>query len=106
MGRYIIKLKRGDRAWYLEWSSIVDAPVTYGMSLEEFKSYYEHEHGRLEAGHNLESRLQRVEAKGTSSFMHDNAEDVMCANRTGDHEARLTVDEIIDKYCINRPQRG
>lgn len=41
MPRYIIKIK--DK--YFEWSTIVDAPVTNGMSLTEFRSYYQSEYG-------------------------------------------------------------
>lgn len=39
MGRAIIKLNDGKRDWYLEWSTVVDAPVTYGMSLKGLKAH-------------------------------------------------------------------
>ena len=63
--RYIIKLStpRGDR--YLEWSTIVDAPVTYGMPLDEFTAYYRDQYG-AEGMRALPERMARVEAKGTS----------------------------------------
>jgi hypothetical protein len=40
MGRFICKFEDKDDVYYLEWSTVVDAPVTFGMSLEEFKEYY------------------------------------------------------------------
>lgn len=40
MPRYIVKLERDDREWLLVWSTVVDAPVTRGMSREEFAEWY------------------------------------------------------------------
>jgi hypothetical protein len=33
--RFLIKLNAGDRDWYLVWSTVVDAPVSRGMSFTE-----------------------------------------------------------------------
>ena len=35
---FIIKLERGDEAWYLEWSNVSDSPCSYGMSLEDLRA--------------------------------------------------------------------
>lgn len=56
MGRYILKIKDH----YLEWSTVVDAPVTFGMLLPEFKEYYRDEYGR-DGYRELKHRLERVE---------------------------------------------
>jgi hypothetical protein len=40
MPTYICKFQDGEKAYYLEWSTIVDAPITTGMSLQEFKQHY------------------------------------------------------------------
>lgn len=96
MARYIIKIK--DK--YLEWSTVVDAPVTICATLDDFKEYYIAEHGKASIGE-LAYRLARVEAKGTSSHIHGSLEDCIVGNRAGDNEETLTLDEIYEKYCKN-----
>lgn len=100
MSRYIIKI----RGYYLEWSTIVDAPITYGMTLEELKEYI-----RLEYGRNgllqLPARLDRVEEYGTSCFDGRSVKSVIHDNRAGWNEETLTLDEIYEKYCIREEKR-
>ena len=98
MGRNIIKLPCDGADYYLEWSSVVDAPVTDGMLLEEFEAYYccRYGHSSMDG---LVERLARVNETGTSDMV--SREDVttwLVVNRAGDNERRLTVDEIVDKY--------
>ena len=78
---------------YFEWSTIVDAPVTYGLSLKEFKTYYRKEYGR-EGMRNLDARLKRVEIHGTSSLEGD-VDDVIAINRAGPDECELTRKGLI-----------
>lgn len=97
MGRYIIKIK--DQ--YLEWSTVVDAPVTYGMSLTEFEEFTKEEygqHGLME----LPKRLERVERKGTSSMMDSSLESLVSYNRAGENSTCITLDEIYERYCVKR----
>lgn len=101
MPRYIVKLSDKNNDYYLEWSSVVDAPVTYGMSLTEFKKYYNKEYGR-NGMKNLGERLQRVKSNGTSCELGDNINDFISTNRAGDREKRLSKKEIINKYCIQK----
>ena len=84
--RYIIKLStpRGDR--YLEWSTIVDAPVTYGMPLDEFTAYYRDQYG-AEGMRALPERMARVEAKGTSDRISRDVADTVCCGA-------MTLDEL------------
>lgn len=103
MGTYIIKL--ADH--YLEWSSVVDAPVTNGMTLDEYKEFYRDEYGRA----NFESvmsdgfaaRMKRVEERGTSAFDDKTVEDTIWLNRAGPKEKPLHKEEIIEFY-IRRKQ--
>lgn len=37
---YIIKFDTPDGPRYLDYSTICDAPITYGMTLDEYKKYY------------------------------------------------------------------
>lgn len=100
MAKFILKFERGDAAWYLEWSTIVDAPVTYGMTLDEFRKYYLEEYGR-DGMRGLDARLERVEATGTSCQMGvETAETAIICNMLGDDGEALTYDEIVDRYCV------
>lgn len=101
MGRSIIKIvdKKTNTPYYAIWSSIVDAPVTNGMNLEEFHKYYQEKYGN--AGmEQLADRLQRVEKNGTSSHIDDNVEQEIAFNRAGPGECCLTYDEIVRFYCL------
>lgn len=99
MPQFIVKLERGAAAWYLEWSAIVDAPVTKGMSLVEFREHIQQEYGRrgVEA---LDERLDRVEVSGTSLMTPESARDAVLYNRAGPDETELTYDQIVDRYCL------
>lgn len=103
MGRYILKLDTPDGPRYLEWSTVVDAPVTYGMPLDEFKRYYRKAY-RCATDSNLTHRLERVEQCGTSSVHHENARDVVAHNRAGKNETRLTYEQIVEFYCVRRAE--
>jgi hypothetical protein len=97
MGRTIIKIKD----YYLEYSSIVDAPITFGMTRKEFEQYYRDEYGRN--GHlDFESRMRRVDKTGTSSYRELSPEDVIMCNRAGPNECELTIDEIFIAYCLRK----
>lgn len=98
MPRFIVKLSEEDKNWYLEWSTVVDAPITYGMSLEKFKEFYIGEYGRSSMDE-LEKRLARVEESGTSCRMDDSVDDTISFNRAGKKETKLTKQQIIDHYC-------
>jgi hypothetical protein len=97
MGRFIVKMERDDKVRYMEWSTIVDAPVTYLMPLEEFKAYYQEEHGRRSVEFDFEDRMKRVEAKGVSSHVSTYA-GLWEYNRAGDDETQLTEEQTWVKY--------
>jgi hypothetical protein len=101
MPRYIVKIPHEGQDYYLDWSTIVDAPVTYGLSLDEFKEYYRGEYGRSSLME-LDERLARVNEKGTSSVFHKNLEDLICCNRAGANEAKITLPEIIQRYIVDK----
>lgn len=98
MPRYIVKLKD----LYFEYSTIVDAPVSYGLSLDEFKEYYAWEHGQ-DGMIGLQRRLDRVEKFGSSSAFGESAEEVLEGNRAGPNETELTIDEIYEQIT-NYPE--
>lgn len=102
MARIICKILTKDCPQYFEYSTIVDAPVTPGMTLDVFKEYYKEMNGRSSLPE-LDRRLERVEAKGTSSYMDESVEDVVLCNRSGDNEETLTYDELVEKYFSEPP---
>ena len=95
MPRYILKLEN----WYFEWSTIVDAPITYGMTLDEFKEYYRMEYGNRGMG-TLSERLERVEESGTSAVPTQTANQLIQFNRAGNNEENLSRELILDKYIL------
>lgn len=100
MPEFVVKLLDGDKSYYLSWSTVVDAPVTSGMSLEDFRDWYGDDA-------ELDERLARVEAKGTSANHYKSADELIAFNRAGLDETRLTKEQIIDHYCRGNPnQRG
>ena len=82
MGQFIVKVTAPDGPRYLEWSTIVDAPVTYGMTLAEFRRHYRREYG-ASGMRELPERLAFVEN-----------------NRAGAGETCLTLAQIVDHYCV------
>ena len=102
MPRYIVKMERGGLSRYMEWSTIVDAPITRVMSLEEFKQHHQEEYGRRGVAY-FDDRMARVEKTGTSAY-GDDLEDLWRCNRAGDKESHLTKDEIWAKYHDERPK--
>lgn len=94
MPKYIIKLNNK----YLEWSTIVDAPTTEGMTLSEFREYYKQRYGTSSMDE-FADRMQRVDETGTSSLMGESLDSLISGNRAGEGETTLTKEEIIKQYC-------
>jgi len=101
MPKFIVKLDE----FYLEWSTIVDAPVSLGMPLSEFKAWYRGKYGS-DGMNDLPGRLARVEKTGTSSHGGPPVDDLISGNRAGPDEDELTRDELIAAYCRLEPIRN
>lgn len=101
MGKFIVKI----RDMYLEWSTIVDAPTTFGMTLNDFKKYYRQMYGE-DGAKNLDSRLARVAEHGSSALPPCYwMPDLLVGNRAGPDESTLTSKEIYQAYCLRKPIR-
>ncbi len=100
MGTFIVKLHDYD----VEWSTVVDAPVTFGVKRDEFLAYYREQYGKV-GMEELPQRLERVEKYGTSSWDRETPEDLFICNRAGPDEKKLTVSEIYRAYCLRVPIR-
>lgn len=101
MAKFIVKLDD----YYLEWSTIVDAPTTYGMSEDEFREYYRDEYGR-NGSLDLEERLERCKKYGTSMIPGHTPEDLIVCNRAGPEESELTLKQIKSVYCYGLTING
>ena len=91
---HIIKL----RDKYLEWSTVVDAPLTPGLTLEQLQEHIGSKYGPERLKH-LPARLERVHRCGTSTLEGISVADLIASNRAGENETRLTEDEIYERYC-------
>jgi len=104
MPSYIVKFPCDGVDYYLLWSSVVDAPVTYGMTLAEFEEYYALQYGISEEWSSplriaFDKRMERVEKSGTSdSICRDPVEQWIECNRAGENQEQLTFDEIVEKW--------
>lgn len=99
MPTFIVEIRDGDDRWLLEWSTVVDAPVTFGMSEDAFRAYYREEYGRHGYENEFEQRMARVRASGTSHRGGESPLDLMRFNRAGHHETQATPTEIVEWYC-------
>ncbi len=98
MPRYICKLQDGDKVYYMEWSAITDTPATFGLSLEEFKEYYQEAYG-TQGMLGLPERLERVDKTGTSCYETTSVDDLIAYNTAGKNDTTITKEQIIEGYC-------
>lgn len=93
MGTGIIKLTdpATEKEYYLKWSTVVDSPITVGMSREQM----------LAEDDVTEERLERADANG-HSWLDDYPimDSLMNYNRAGYDESSLTEAQILQYYCI------
>jgi hypothetical protein len=97
MGRGLIKLDK----WYLEWSTIVDAPVTYGMSKEETYNFYKEKYGNTGL-RDFERDIEECDKRGTCYRDGYTLDNILSCNRAGPKETEYTKEEIIEHYCIKK----
>jgi hypothetical protein len=94
----------GDR--YLMWSTIVDAPVTYGMEREEFLAWYKDEYGaRGEVDPIIMYSVDKHGLPPLALTYWKTIRNLVAYNRAGDDEATISLGEIIRRYCIEIPNK-
>jgi len=69
----ILCIEKDGDVRYIDWSSITDAPYTFGLTRTEFEKYYRERFG-CEGMFRLPHRLERAERTGTSSHVGDDLE--------------------------------
>lgn len=98
MPEYIIKINE----MYLLYSTVVDAPTTWGMSYNELQTLIKVERGN-EGIRELSKRMVRVEEKGTSCHLDTSVRDTIRNNHAGPDGIELTLEEIYEAYCLRKP---
>lgn len=98
MANPLIRIESAGREWWLVWSTVVDAPITYGMTEAELTEWVREEWGK-EGLRGLPDRIARARASGTSAHVGDLDGYIAC-NRAGEGETRLTLDQIVAMYCL------
>lgn len=93
MGRRILREMVNGAEMFIVWSSIVDAPITFAMTQEEFRLWWSEEYGR--AGR---EQLDGHFARGDFGTL----EDELVVNRAGADETSLTREQIIDFYFVRK----
>jgi hypothetical protein len=104
MPTYIVKMADDQGTpWYLFWSTVVDAPTTCAMTLDEMKEYYRDEYGR-QGMRDLDDRLARVEATGTSCRYPDSTAEstIGVVNRAGKGETWLSAEQTLRLSIMRR----
>lgn len=82
--------------YYFEWSTLTNAPITYGMPLDEFGEYYHQVYGEEGVNGFLE-RMKRVFKKGISTIQYD-LTTLLSTNRAGENGAHISNEEILERY--------
>ena len=104
MPTYIVRLD-AERPLYMEWSTIVDAPMSALMPREQFVRYYmeryqdEYE-DRNHARRHLDRRIARASARGTNAHSGVSAEQLLACNSAGLNEKALTPSEMLEQYRV------
>ena len=83
------------------WSSVVDAPTHILDDEDDVRAWTKDECGVFGL-RELPARLDRLRAKGTSSFIDDSAEDAVSGNRAGKGETELTFEQLVAYFGVDR----
>ena len=114
MGQTIVMLEHEGQEYYLLWSSVVDAPVTYGLSLEELEDHLREEEGARYMRQVHPRRMERVRRNGNSGYSGYSSGEEFIRHQI--HQERChelpdddpggwwTVEEVIQKYIVERPE--
>jgi hypothetical protein len=100
MPRCLVKLADDE---YVEWSTVVDAPVTYAMTRDEMADYLRGEYG-AHREHETPARLDRCDERGHSALW-PGADRANCAeafiegNRAGQNEREASLAELREVYA-------
>src|SRR5262245_2894012 len=95
MPRYLVKL---DDDAYVEWSTVVDAPVTHVVTRAETIRWNQRQGCTLPEA---QERTARTDKNGHSAmwFSPESTEQLIAGNRAGEGESELSLAEILEQYA-------
>ncbi len=98
MGSFIVH----HQGAFLEWSTVIDAPITFAMAEGELREYLAREYGQSDLAL-LDERIARAVSQGTSCISPPyNFDDIVSCNRAGPDETELSRDQLINIYFVER----
>lgn len=98
MGRFLVH----HDGVFLEWSTVVDAPVTVGMTAEELEDHIRAQYGS-EGVSGLPARIARTVANGTSCISPPYSfDDLVDYNRAGPEETQLNREQLVRIYFTEK----
>jgi hypothetical protein len=100
MSRFSMVLNDGERDWYLLYSTVVDAPVSRGMTFEEYLDFYEKSNGEKLTPEEIEEKKDLFKKNGTD-FQFEEVGSLLKCNRAGIDEQCANKEEILEYYCHN-----
>lgn len=101
MPRFIIKLTdQNNNEYYMLWSTIVDAPISKGLCLQDFEKFYQEEYGN-QGMVDFHKLMEIVQSKNTSSRIDADAEETIRFNQAGPGRSPLSMEEIVRFYCLD-----
>ena len=84
---------------FLEWSSIIDAPICFGMDAVAFRDWCVAKYG-TEGAWNLQRRMDDAVTYGSSA--KQSLKEIVWHNRAGPGEGQMTVEDVIRFYFVER----
>lgn len=97
MGIFLVRLG----AKIVRWSTVVDAPTHIFDDEDDVRAWIKEEYGNSGLAE-LPSRLERLRANGTSSFIGESAESSVSCNRAGKNETELTFEQLVAYFGVDR----
>lgn len=87
---------------FIEWSTVVDAPVTFGMTEAELRDHIGRRYGE-EGLEVADARIERAKRLGTSWIGRDeNFDELVSYNRAGPNETCLSKDQLVRIYMVEK----
>lgn len=102
----IIKLhdEKNNTDYYMEWSIIRGVPLSFGMNKEAFFHYIKEEYGNYGIK-NLNKVIENVDATGASIRGSDKyISTLIQTNRAGKDDTSLSLEQIIDIFCMTQTE--
>ena len=98
MSRCTIKIK--DK--YFHWSTVVDAPITDGMNLEDFRNWYKNEYSSYYNEKLFDKMIDTLTkypaANGNGNPIANTIDEAISFNHAGKNGLYLTAEQIYEQY--------